>query len=173
MGEPQTPRGDTGEIRRHYGAKYQEWNGDDEHELREDNGRGLGKGPGPRHHVADADQPEYRKDDIGNFPQEASFLAATRWAHMTRRDSVFSTSARRFIMSAVIGGPSGQRFVSQPDPNWKAPITTALPSYSTSGDTTDFLGAALPARVGGALPEPRSTQEQYKMLPNGVIIKVR
>src|SRR6187200_711735 len=39
-------------------------------------------------------------------------------------------------MSAVIGGPSGKRLVSQPDPNWKAPMTTALPSYTTSGDTT-------------------------------------
>jgi len=44
-------------------------------------------------------------------------------------------------MSAVIGGPSGKRLVSQPDPNWKAPMTTALPSYTTSGDTT--LGATL------------------------------
>ena len=33
--------------------------------------------------------------------------------------------------------------------------------------------SSLPARMGDALPEPRSTQEQYKMLPNGVIIKVR
>ncbi|MBU1336392.1 MAG: hypothetical protein KKG17_16230, partial [Alphaproteobacteria bacterium] len=48
-------------------------------------------------------------------------------------------SVRRFIISSVIGRPSGQGLVLQPEPYRKAPMTTALLTYTTSGDTTNLL----------------------------------
>jgi len=39
-------------------------------------------------------------------------------------------------MSSVIGGPSSQELVSTTRPYRKAPMTTALPSYTTSRDIT-------------------------------------
>ena len=67
-----------------------------------------------------------------------------------------ATSARRLIISSVIGGSSVRVGVSQPDPTGESPVTTASrslatalskarfasgllpPSYTTSGDTIKF-----------------------------------
>ncbi len=50
--------------------------------------------------------------------------------------ALFSTSARRFIMSSVIGVPSSESLASTTRPYRKAPMTTAITSYTTSRDVT-------------------------------------
>lgn len=53
-------------------------------------------------------------------PISISFSAAKPIISRSRSASaLFSTSARRFIMSSVIGGPSSEALVSQPDPTGK------------------------------------------------------
>ena len=51
--------------------------------------------------------------------------------------ALFSTSARRFIMPSVTDGPSKQGLVSTTRPYRKAPMTTALSSYTMSRDVSE------------------------------------